>query len=70
MPVATFDRSRGAVRIEYERQAGALAAWLGVSTLDETELQTTRSVLGALRHELRSAPAPLVAPRRRGFHSE
>jgi hypothetical protein len=68
--VATFDRSRGAVRVEYERQAAALAGWLGVSTLDESELQTTRSVLGALRQELRTAPAPLAAPGRRGFHSE
>ncbi|HEY1367033.1 MAG TPA: hypothetical protein VGF23_07970 [Gaiellaceae bacterium] len=69
--VATFDRSRGEVRIEYERQAAALAGWLGVSALDEAELQTTRSVLGALRQELLSAPAPVVASRRsRGFHSE
>jgi hypothetical protein len=70
VPVATFDRSRGEVRIEYERQAAALAGWLGVSTLDETELQTTRSVLGALRQELHAASASLAASKRRGFHSE
>jgi hypothetical protein len=65
--VGTFDASAGLVRIEYARAARQLAAWLGSEELDETELRTTRSVLGEIRREIGRRPA--TRPPGRGFHS-
>jgi hypothetical protein len=45
LPVGHFETSTGAVEIEFEAEAAAIAAWLGTTALDSVELTTTRGVV-------------------------
>jgi hypothetical protein len=63
VPVATFQGDR--VTIEYAREGGLLMSWLGVSTLDNAELQTTRSIVHGLQREFERARSDTPQPRRR-----
>lgn len=56
--VAECDLRDGSIALEYEREALLLADWIGGEALDESELRTTRSVIG----ELSSAPAAAAEP--------
>lgn len=44
-PIGKLDVGAGEIELEWERDAEALAAWLGRPTLDPAELTTTRGVV-------------------------